>query len=106
MHMPKLTRRMQILLDDERYERLQRQARRNGKSIGGLIREAIDRAYPQVPESRKRAVEAILNAEPGPAIDDWSKFKREMLDEMWGKHLKDVPPPDPDVDSDDRSPLK
>ncbi len=33
---------MQILLDNERYERLEREARQTGRSVASLVREAID----------------------------------------------------------------
>ncbi len=41
-----LSRRLQILLDDERYERLARRAEERGTSIATLVREAIDVTWP------------------------------------------------------------
>jgi len=44
-----LTRRLQILLDPERYDRLATRASERGASVALLIREAIDAAYPAPP---------------------------------------------------------
>lgn len=42
-----MTRRLQILLDEGRYARLEERASRRGASVATLVREAIDIAYPQ-----------------------------------------------------------
>ncbi len=46
--MAELTRRLQVLLDEPRWTRLERQARRRGTSVATLVREAIDLAFPSV----------------------------------------------------------
>jgi hypothetical protein len=72
-----LSRRVQILLDDERHERLLAESRRRGLSVGALIREAIDRAYPSDAAKRRAAGRAILAAEPMP-IGDPEELKAEL----------------------------
>lgn len=74
-----LTRRTHVLLDDERYERLRRQAEERGTSIGALIREAVDRAFPAVPPARQEAGRRLLEADPM-EVGDWPQMKRELLD--------------------------
>lgn len=37
-------RRLQVLLDEDRYERLRQRSKRTGRSIGELVRSALDRA--------------------------------------------------------------
>jgi hypothetical protein len=81
-----LTRRTQVLLDDERYEQLRQRAEQTGSSVGSLIREAIDRALADDGERRREAAEAILNAEPMP-VDDWPVMKRE-INEMYERSLQ------------------
>lgn len=73
--MPRLTRRMQILLDEERYARLERRAVETNRSIAALVREAIDMAYPD-PE---RASERFL---AGPLADHGrpEHVKRDILE--------------------------
>lgn len=72
-----LDHRVQVLLDDERYEKVAREARRRGISIGAVIREAIDR-LPTDSEARRAAIEAILAAEPMPVPDDPADLRREL----------------------------
>jgi hypothetical protein len=85
MSMRPLTRRLQVLIDDERYERLRREAERTGAPIGAIVRDAIDGALPagRDPESVEAAARRLLAAEPMP-VDDWAEMKRGMLDELYG----------------------
>jgi len=91
MYMRTLTRRTQLLLDEDRYERLAQQAKATGSSVGAVIREAIDIAYPQPTLTRREAADRLLAAEPMP-VDDWPTMKRE-IEARWEKHLD----PRPDV---------
>ena len=81
-----LTRRLQILVDDERYERLSRRAAAQGTSIATLVREAIDARYPSDDGARRAAFEAIRDAEPMPVPLDPADLKKEILDtrSKWG----------------------
>jgi len=75
-----MTRRLQLLLDEGRYTRLERRAKRRGTSVAAVIREAIDTTFPDEDLDRERAVQFLLDAEPMP-IDDWPVLKRE-IDEL------------------------
>jgi uncharacterized membrane protein len=75
MHM--LEHRVQVLLDDERYEKVRREADRRGVSIGALIREAIDGITPDR-ERRRSAIDAILAAEPMDVPRDPADLRREL----------------------------
>jgi hypothetical protein len=85
MHMAVLTRRLQVLIDDERYERLRREAERTGAPIGAVVRDAIDARFPagRDPDSVGAAARRLLAAEPMP-VDDWGDMKRQMLDQLYG----------------------
>ena len=50
MCMP-MERRLQILLDEERYARISAAAKRRGVSVATVVREAIDRGVLDVPAS-------------------------------------------------------
>lgn len=83
MHM--LNRRLQVLVDDERYERLTRESERVGAPVGELVRRAIDHEFPGVGQhaERERAGEELLEMPPPPGQGpepDWEDQKREMLD--------------------------
>lgn len=77
-----LTRRVQLLLDDERYQRVAAQAHARKASVNQVIREAIDRAYgdPVLERRRRAAARVILSAAPMP-VPDPEELKRE-LDEL------------------------
>lgn len=59
-----LTHRLQILLDDERYQRVSAAARERKTSVAAIIREAIDRGLPVPQRRRSAAANVILSAEP------------------------------------------
>jgi predicted DNA-binding protein len=77
MLMPTLTRRLQILLDEDRYLRLERVARRRGSSVATIVRDAIDAAFPDDGPSRAEAARRVLDAEPIP-VSDWPSIKAEI----------------------------
>jgi len=80
-----LNRRLQVLVDDERFELLARESERTGAPVGELVRRAIDREFSQGGRGaeRERAGRELL-ALPSPAGDglepDWEIQKQEMLD--------------------------
>jgi predicted DNA-binding protein len=65
-----LTHRLQLLLEDAQYQRLAKRSETEHRSIGSLVREAIDLAWSDVELDRFIAGEVILRAErmpmPGP----------------------------------------
>ena len=74
-----LTRRTQVLLDEDRYERLREHAQRSGGSVGGVIREAIDRLLDEdKPQRRQEALAAFFDAEPAP-VGSPDELKGEIL---------------------------
>ena len=80
--MPSLTRRTQLLLDDDLHRRLRETAAQRGISLGALIREAIDEKLSRVREDRAKAIDELLAADPMP-VDDWPVMKRELIEDMY-----------------------
>ena len=78
-----LQRRLQVLIDDERYERLHALAADRGVSVGTLVREAIDRGLASPDRRRAAAGARILAAAPMPvpSVDDLLT----ELDELRGR---------------------
>ncbi|HXL88497.1 MAG TPA: CopG family transcriptional regulator [Streptosporangiaceae bacterium] len=76
-----LNHRLQLLLDDERYERLTALARQRGSSVAAVVREAIDRGLPTTQRRRSAAGKRILAAEPMPVDDLLAE-----LDQLRGRH--------------------
>lgn len=69
-----MERRLQILLDADRYDRVSAEAERSGRSVAAVIREAIDFRFPEHGD-RERARAAVqllaMTEEPdsGPPMD-------------------------------------
>lgn len=61
-----LTRRLQVLIDEERFRRLEAEAARRDVPVSVLVRAAIDDAFPSHVGSRAAAAIQILAAEPMP----------------------------------------
>jgi hypothetical protein len=59
-----LTRRLQVLLDDRRYRRLEAAARRRGVSVAAVVRDAIDRDLGSPALDRSTAGRRFLAAPP------------------------------------------
>jgi plasmid stability protein len=83
---PTLTRRTQLLLDDELHRRLRETAAQRGISMGALMREAIEEKLASVQDERSQAIQELLEAEPMP-VEDWPIMKRELIEDLY---------PDPD----------
>ena len=59
-----LDRRLQLLLDEDRFRRVSDLAAERGASVASVIREAIDRGLPSSARRRRAAGRAVLDAEP------------------------------------------
>lgn len=77
MSMSGLDRRLQVLIDDARMTRLEREAERRGSSVATLVREAIDGAFPDDTPTRREAGRLLLDAPPLP-VADWAELKNEV----------------------------
>lgn len=62
--MSMLDRRLQVLIDEERWSRLEREAGRRRVSVGVLVREAIDERFPSDADERRASLQAVLEAPP------------------------------------------
>lgn len=63
MSMSRLNRRLQVLLDDERYYLLEREAARRGAPVASVVREAVDRLLAEGTD-RRTAGDRLLAAPP------------------------------------------
>ncbi len=78
-----LTRRLQILVDEERYARLERAAAERHVSVATVVRDAIDRDLSGPGRRRSEAGRRLLEAEPM-AVGTPADLARE-LDELRGR---------------------
>lgn len=75
MHM--YDHRVQILLDEERHQRITTAARQRGVSVATVVREAIDRGLPGAENRRLAAARALLEA-PDMAVPDPAELGDEL----------------------------
>lgn len=82
--MSTLSRRLQVLIDDERLDRLRRESERTGAPVGAIVRDAIDQRLPasREPSAVAAAAERFLDAPPMP-VEDWHEMKAD-LDDLYG----------------------
>ncbi|MGH7920012.1 MAG: antitoxin [Candidatus Dormibacteraceae bacterium] len=80
-----LDRRLQVLVDEDRWSRLEREAGRRGVSVGTLVREAIDECFPGDQDKRRAALQAVLDAEPMDVPDPAPL--REELEAIRGRRV-------------------
>ncbi|UFU03211.1 hypothetical protein LQF12_00945 [Ruania suaedae] len=82
-----MERRLQLLLDRARYERVAAEAARSQRSVAAVIREAIDLQFPDdQDDERARAAQAFLalHTDAGPG-EDAAELKQRMAEETAGK---------------------
>lgn len=72
-----MLKRTQVLLTADQLRRVRREAKKRRDSVGSVIREAIDRAFPPERVERRAALERVLG---GPEIPfgDWDEAKRDL----------------------------
>ena len=79
--MATLTKRVQVLLDPFQYQRLDEIARQRNRSVGALIREAIDQVYLQsAVDERLEAVRALAAMQL--PVADWEQMEQESVEEI------------------------
>ena len=78
-----LDHRLQILIDDERHERISAAARERGVSVATVVREAIDRGLANGDTRREAAGRRLLDA-PDMAVPDPHELRSE-LDALRGR---------------------
>jgi hypothetical protein len=81
--MSMFNRRLQVLIDDERLRRIEREAARRKVTVSVLVRSAIDDACPSPSQDRRRAAARILAARPMP-VPEPAALRRE-LDALRGR---------------------
>lgn len=72
-----MTRRLQVLLDEDRYRRLEQAARRRGASVATLVREALDRTYGPAGPDAAQAADRFLERAPLD-LGDWGAAKDDI----------------------------
>jgi hypothetical protein len=69
--------RTQVLLSPQQVAKLKRIASHEGRSVGAVIRDAVDSYVDPGDDSRRRAAKAILSMNL--PVDDWEVMKAQIL---------------------------
>lgn len=91
-------RRVQVTLDARSYAAVSRIARREGRKLAAVVREAVEQYY-VAPETRQRqldAVDRLVAMEPLPAPESLSEWNREYSLLKVGKAADGLPLDDED----------
>lgn len=85
--MPLLEKRLQLLLDAERYELVSAEAKRTGRSVASVIRQSIDEHFGDRAATIRRAeaaghfLELTAGAHPDPG-QSWQEMKQELEEDL------------------------
>ena len=74
--------RTQVLLAPEQLARLKRIAERDGRSVGSVIREAVDSFVDAEPDRRQRALARLLAMDA--PVDHWEVMKAQIMKSQLG----------------------
>ena len=74
--------RTQVLLSTEQVSKLKRIAAREGRSVGAVIRDAVDSYVDPGDDARHRAAQAIIAMNL--PVDDWEVMKAQILRSQLG----------------------
>ena len=71
------TERTQVLLSPEQRRRLERRAAEERRSVGAVIRDAVDAYTGSSGRSRREAADRLLGL--GAPVGDWEAMKTEII---------------------------
>jgi hypothetical protein len=74
--------RTQVLLSPAQVAKLKRIAQRERRSVGAVIREAVDAFVESEPDSRLRAARELLSLNA--PVDDWEVMKEQIARSQLG----------------------
>lgn len=71
------TERTQVLLSPEQRRRLEARAVQDRRSIGAVIRDAVDAYTGSSGRTREEAADSLLSI--GAPVEDWEEMKAEII---------------------------
>ena len=85
-----LTKRVELLLDPKQYALLEQIARVRKKSVGGLIRQALEREYLRPTQKERRAAVEHLLSQETDFGGDWEEVKQAIIDQKTDEIIKNI----------------
>ena len=86
--MPRYQRKAQVLFTEDQYARLLEIAKREGKKLGAVLRDAAEQVYLRRARGQEKAqaVRELLALGPIPAPDDYEAWEKQYLAEKASHH--------------------
>ncbi|MBN2124542.1 MAG: hypothetical protein JW821_09640 [Deltaproteobacteria bacterium] len=80
--MPKYQRKIQVLLTDDQFRRLEQIATQQRKKLGTLVREAIEEYHLKRAKQRRiaEAVDRLLALPEAPAPEDYQEWEKQYME--------------------------
>lgn len=75
--MVKKNKRTQVLLTEKQYKKLHELSERNKKSVGFLIREAVDTVYINRRKNKEEIIKRIANMDLPDG--NWEEIKKDII---------------------------
>ena len=85
-----LSKRVEVLFDQEKFSYLEELARREKTSVGNLIREAVAMVYMDADVKKRRDAVQWLTSQEFDFPDDWDAVKKELEDARYQHVVKSV----------------
>jgi len=84
------TRKIQVTLEEEDYEKLAHLASRQGKKLAAIVRESIQKysLMPEAERARREALEELFSLPPTPAPETYRDWERQYGELKTGKKKK------------------
>ena len=73
------TRKIQVTLEEARYEKLAEIARREGRKLASVVRESIEKytLAPEAERAKREALDELFTLEPSPVPKRYADWKQE-----------------------------
>ena len=85
-----LSKRVEVLFDQEKFSYLEDLARRQKTSVGNLIREAVPMVYMDADVKKRQDAVQWLTSQEFDFPDDWDAVKKELEEERYQHIVKSV----------------
>ena len=85
-----LKKRVEILFDPKEYRLLEERARVEGRSVGSLIREAVEKYCLRPSEEERREAFHWLLSQEMDIDSDWEQVKKEIAEARYEQIMKSL----------------
>jgi hypothetical protein len=74
------SKRVEVLFDPKEYRTLEERARIEGRSVGAMVREAVEKYVIRPRDEKRRKAFEWLQSQRFEDIGDWDQVKKEIIE--------------------------